>query len=270
MSLKMRDVSCNLHKNSISMLRQKKLNTFFYSKWDKIEFHFITFCETGDQDHIHKLRLEFKKIRALISFIVSCTKKSSLKEHIKPTLEFYRNAGYVRDAYISLMLHSNFEDDKNKEHLENLQNVSSIFCERRDEFLNLLLRYRISTPINFEDISNKDATRFFNKRLNYLRKEFRRLRKDRLHEDRKLIKKLLYVYPILPKKVKLKINLSKKFYDTVQEMIGNWHDIKIALQTYLDEDSENNAMISNLQTGEEKAYENLVEFVNNDNFIEVK
>lgn len=252
------------------MLRQSKLNNFFYSRWDKIEFHLNSFCDNRDHDHIHKLRLEFKKVRALISFVDSCLKNSFIKNHIKPTLELYRSAGIVRDAYISILLHSNIDEFKNKERLDCLEKVSLEFCNRKDEFLDLIFRYRISTPVNFDDISNTEATRFFSKRLKYLQKEFRELRKDRLHEDRKLIKKLLYVYPILPKAVKLKINISKRFYDTLQEMIGNWHDIKIALQTYIDEDSDDIAMISNLRTGEEAAYNSLVEFVNNNNFIEVK
>ncbi|MBK8698521.1 MAG: CHAD domain-containing protein [Saprospiraceae bacterium] len=61
--------------------------------------------------------------------------------------------------------------------------------------------------------------------------------KDRegMHQYRKKIKKLMYVYNVLPKKIQKMIDFNKTELNNQQKRLGNWHDNYAAINYFSDE-----------------------------------
>ncbi len=207
----------------ISSIKQKN---FFLKKCSTIATALENFCLTGDNEEIHRLRVEFKKVRALNSLIKECCKNSAIPAEFSNAKIVYRRAGIVRDAFISLQ-HAGVAGQDHAQ-AEFHRHASDEFCRRKELHIKILADWRDSVSDKFENISNGRISAYYSKWLNRLSDSFIMLDEDELHENRKIIKRLLYLYPLLNQKLKDSICLNTEYMDSLQEEIGKWHDTLIA------------------------------------------
>jgi CHAD domain-containing protein len=192
------------------------------------------FCESGDHEEIHKLRVEFKKIRALVSLVKECSDNSLIPREFRTAKVVYKRAGVVRDAYIAHQQHISISPNDPLGDGKYLELSSQQFCSKKDLHLRVINEWRDIVKEQFENISNNCAAAFYRKRLARLEDRFYDFREDELHECRKLIKMLMYLYPLMSEAVKNELMVNIDYLDSLQEEIGKWHDTLIAHQHYSD------------------------------------
>ncbi len=215
------------------MISKAKQLDFFNKKCAVITDSLTDFCSTGDHEKIHKLRVEFKKIRALVSLIKECCKDSMIPREFTSAKVVYRRAGVVRDAFIADQYHRQLKSKSEKHDAVFLEMASVQFSGKNELHMNVLNDWAEQVRGEFKNIGNDCAMSYYRKLLKKLSESFEQAEPDNLHEDRKIIKRLMYLYPLLPEQVKDKLQLNIDYLSTLQEEIGKWHDALVAREFYI-------------------------------------
>src|ERR1700743_2637362 len=69
-----------------------------------MEARLKAFLKTGDQEQLHKFRVQIKKLRAMLSLFETASRQHGLLKEFKPVRRLFKYAGNIRDAHISLEL----------------------------------------------------------------------------------------------------------------------------------------------------------------------
>jgi CHAD domain-containing protein len=177
-----------------------------------------------DPENLHRLRVDIKKIIAVLSFAENVYKEEYNKGMIKP---LFSEAGKIRETQINirileLMLHP---PKKIIEQLKNKENILSIeFIKCGSQYLRLIKNFRkiIYLP---EKLPNKIIIiNYFKREKNKANKKLKMQERVDLHKYRSKIKKLMYVYCALPKKIKKELEFNDVKINRQQEELGDWHD----------------------------------------------
>ncbi len=214
------------------MISKSKLRNYFIKRCDNITESLTHFCESGDHEEIHRLRVEFKKLRALVSLVSECTDNSLIPSEFRTAKVVYKRAGIVRDAFISHKQHIAISPVESESAGEFLELVTRQFCSKKDLHMLVITDWRDLVKEQFENIGNQCSLLFYRKSLSRLEHKFTVIRENELHECRKIIKKLMYLYPLMSEPVKKELNINTDYLDALQEEIGNWHDTLVAREHY--------------------------------------
>ena len=75
--------------------------------------HLSGFLESGDQEELHKFRVQVKKLHAMLSLFEIASRQHGLVAGFKPVKKIFKAAGNIREAYTNLQLGArfNFKND---------------------------------------------------------------------------------------------------------------------------------------------------------------
>jgi CHAD domain-containing protein len=205
-------------------MKKNLLNHFVINHIKSIEQNLSNYIKNKDPENLHRLRVDLKKINALLSFAENVYKEEYNKGMIKP---LFSEAGKIREIQINirileLMLHP---PKKIIEQLKNKENILTIdFIKCGSRYLSLIKNFRkiIYLP---EKLPNKIIIiNYFKSEKNKANKKLKKQERVDLHKYRSKIKKLMYVYCALPKKIKKEIEFNEEKINRQQEELGDWHD----------------------------------------------
>ena len=214
------------------MISKTKLSSYFLKRCNNITDSLSRFCEIREHEEIHKLRVEFKKIRALVSLVKECNKNSMIPREFESAKIVYRRAGVVRDAFIAhqqqglVAANTSMKDDNFLKH------AADNFCMKEQLHLSVLNDWKITVREQFENVSNACVISYYRKWLSNLSEKFLSIEEEELHECRKIIKRLMYLYPLMSEQIRQSLRINISYLDTLQEEIGKWHDTIIAREHY--------------------------------------
>lgn len=187
----------------------------------------VAFCRSGNLEELHHVRVEIKKIRALLSF--TGNKKT---KHLKPVKKVFKHAGVIRNAHLSLQLAVHYRisnrDLKNRQ-IKLFAVKASAFCRKLNRYLKNLEEPRQYFQRNFSDIKTRKVILHCKEQLRKSAEFLKNPGPENLHEFRKEIKKLLYIHKVMPRSIVKKLKINKVYFDKLQELIGKWHDTHTAL-----------------------------------------
>ena len=83
------------------------------------------------------------------------------------------------------------------------------------------------------------------------------VRESDLHENRKRIKHLLYAFGFLPKKLRDQFDVDEKYLDNLQQQIGTWHDLEMALVLLKQKGLKQEPVYSKIRREQEELYEKI-------------
>jgi CHAD domain-containing protein len=183
------------------------------------------YCDRGDEEALHRLRVSLKKIRAIASFMTACSGRNVRKD-IRPIKKIFRRAGMIRDAGNQLKLLENFHPVpeayiRSQHHIQATaaaKFIDHIKQYRRDGRKATRRLFAHVYPIKPSCVHEWYARQLINISvlLNASGKE--------LHKARKLIKELLYVFGVLPDGLKAPLRLNTNYLNELEKTIGDWHD----------------------------------------------
>lgn len=217
-------------------MKVKTEERYLDKEWIEMGARMKAFLESGDQEQLHKFRVQVKKLRAMLVLFENTSNKQGLIKHFKPVKKIFKYAGVIRDAHIRLQL-SERHNLKN-EFFETGQ--QQIIADGTREFLNngTLFFRDIKTSHKkigkqLRKIDNERVRVFYEEQLEKIAAVFAVLSFDEtLHAARKLLKILIYNHKIAAEALEGKIALDMSYLDKLQEAIGKWHDNLLAEELF--------------------------------------
>lgn len=212
------------------MLGKARQQKYFLKYLSALNFHINTFMKTQNAESLHKFRIEVKRIKALISINESAKKKIESLALPLRTQKAYRLCGEIRqiDIYIRQLKKFQLLDpalsiEYNKLRKEKILKLK-LFLGKHAEKITGTDR-ELSKHLN--KISNETITSKTKNKLNKINNilKFKYKDPEQLHTARKHMKQLIYIHKIIPRKSKIKLHLNINYLNSLQDLIGKWHDL---------------------------------------------
>jgi CHAD domain-containing protein len=208
------------------MLKKKRLQKFLIKRCQNICDHLQVFCTTNDPEELHQLRVEIKKINALIFLLHTCSPKRT--EACKFIKKIFKQAGRIRCAQVNIQMMAEYGLENasfEKEQKEVIANELQQFCAAAEHFQSKIIKEKKRLSEKLFGIKDKKVLCFYQNKVQEMGFYFSSaFNTDRLHDTRKELKILLYLLDILPKRLVKQLNLNKDYLHELQNAIGRWHD----------------------------------------------
>lgn len=218
------------------MLTRKRQRKYLQKRGRRLLSYYAAFNNDERQEHLHKMRLEAKKIAAFVHFLADVERKRNLVKQLKSMKRIFKLAGIIRASHLNIRLANehNLLDEK-------------FIAEQKEIFDSGMTEYRLNYYENldtlksmlrklsgsFSKIKEREVVRFYSEHIKAIADMFQSPDYvSSLHECRKKIKHLMYMLSLMPNSIIRKLKVDKNYLDTLQNLIGEWHDIEVAILLY--------------------------------------
>ena len=237
------------------------LSTHVFELLGSLEQNLSSYTNEQKHDYLHQLRLDIKKIRAVFSFAEKIFNEKYDVSSLRP---LFQNAGKIREIHINI--------DHLLEAPEHPQGLIPLLKEKENilvqEFLNddshyhkLISDFRQQVSFPEKRPVKIKVKKFFKSEIRKADKMLQNADSEGMHRYRIKIKRMLYVFEALSKKLRKKIKLKKGKINKLQKKLGKWHDTYAAVEFYSHEDFSTKApeYISDLKEKEIREFKTLLE-----------
>ncbi len=197
---------------------------------------FAAFNRDEEQENLHKMRLEAKKIAAFVYFISEVGNNRKLVKQMKSIKSIFKLAGVIRTSHLNLNLakeHNLLGENFITEQREIFESGMTEFRLNYFENLETIKSMLRKLAHSFSRISEREIIRYYNEQIRIIASMLNsRENLSYLHECRKKIKYLMYMLSLMPEKLIRKMRIDKDYLDNLQNLIGEWHDIEVAISLY--------------------------------------
>jgi CHAD domain-containing protein len=227
------------------MLSRKRQREFLSANEKEFLRQLKAYRNSGnDEDALHRLRLSIKKIKALTKLSQACAIKSPLKD-FRLLEDLFSLSGQIRDRNSSLLYWEKYRLITPEERHRQIAFVASpsdkllagkkAFLKKGNKAGRLLQR-------DVRAISNRGIRAWYARQLIHIG-VLLTAGGNQLHQARKKIKSLLYIHKILPDRTVEELQLNREYLDGLQDAIGQWHDIVMAINGSGNNNPSGQAMI---------------------------
>lgn len=204
-------------------------NDYLFDLLDSLEQNLSAFLTDQNPESLHRLRLDIKKIKALLSCAEYMNQEKYDATKLKP---LFRKAGEIREMHLNIHLLSSAPQPPKRliNQLKKEKNIlTQQFIENGSGYIKLVKDFK--GGICFPEIrwGKKRIIKFFEKEQKKTTKILQNIDREGMHEYRKKIKKMVYVYNALPKRIQNKIDLNEAGITKQQKKLGDWHDTYSAI-----------------------------------------
>jgi CHAD domain-containing protein len=232
--------------------------TFISRRLKSIERQLRRFEYDRKMERLHQIRVDIKKIRAILSFVEKVYCKNFESDQLK---HVFTKAGEIRQCEITIEL------------LESIwispQTIIQNLKQKRDDlikeflisipfYLKLVNQFHENYLFDFPSPTEKIITNYLDPRRKKANRSFNSHRRSKMHSFRKLLKSIMYVYGIMPKKMKKHFKLKVGLINKVQNKVGEWHDTYAAIDFLIHNNADRkDRFITALNQLEAKQFDNL-------------
>lgn len=183
-----------------------------------------------ESERLHRLRVDIKKIKAVLAFAEKLYKKKYNATKLKP---LFFKAGKIRELQINIHLLSGVPHPP-KRLLTDLEKKEAIliqkFIRNSPKYIKLIKHFRKEIYLPKILPNKKIIKKYFKKEKKKAKKTLKIKDRESLHKYRTKIKKLMYIYNALPNKIKKEIELNEIAIEIQEKKIGGWHDLHAAIE----------------------------------------
>lgn len=212
----------------------KALETYFKKQASTIHLLLGQESKSFTADSFHQLRVEIKRVKALVDLIAFCSKKWNPKKTFKPFKVIFKLAGKVREIQLQLALleeQPSFKSlvDCRKQLKKKLKRALGKFFITADSEASSTLRkkHRIIIAL-FLQIGKKKRRRYMADKRQEINKMLHQntVKKKQIHTFRKRLKVYDYNEKIMkyPEQNKGIVARNK-----LMELLGHWHDYQVSI-----------------------------------------
>lgn len=221
------------------MLTKKRQLRFLAEKEQQWLQELEVFNASRDEKALHRLRLELKKIRALVNLAKVRSGKRAAAQ-FAGLKKMFREAGMIRDAGSQVRFleerHLLSEEQKNRQATA-IRMAGDIFAAHSHQYRKKGKKASKRLKTEMHAIRAGGVLRWYAAEI--IRTGLLLASTgDNLHEARKKIKAMLYVQKILPPDITKRIRLNTGYLDQLQEAIGQWHDAMVAVADWTEDNPE--------------------------------
>jgi CHAD domain-containing protein len=233
------------------MMKKKDEAKYLNKEWVEMNTRLKAFLETGDQEELHKFRVQIKKLRAMLLLFEKTSKENRLLKNFKPVRNIFKYAGNIREAHTNLELSERF-GLKNELFESSQQKIidegTAEFQSKGREFLKDIKTARQKIKKQIPKVDDSQIAAFCKKQLEQVAASLAisGFTED-MHANRKLIKILVYNYKLAGQALEGKIPFNTAYLDKLQEAIGKWHDNLVAEQLFSLSELNDKAIVAKIK-----------------------
>ena len=209
---------------------------YFDKVWKEMSLHLKLFLETGNQENLHSFRVQIKKLKALIILTENTDSHLTIIKLLKPVSKLFKTAGRIREAHINLSLTEKYKIINEPFTAGQNQIITNGLANMRLNSSDTLLTIKDANKQikkKLPKIKNSFISAFYNNQLELLNRNLEIPNfTEEMHQNRKLIKLLVYNHKLAVKALNNQINLNIEYLDKLQNKIGEWHDNLVAAQLF--------------------------------------
>jgi CHAD domain-containing protein len=217
-------------------MKRKAEKAYFNDLWDEMESSLEGFLHEGEQEKLHRFRVQVKKLRALLLLLDTALGQKALSKGFKPVRKIFKQGGVIREGYINIQLSSHYDlkDDKFiQEQVDGMEKAMIEFRDNSKKHLRTIKEARNELEGKLEAIEDEQVSEFYKKELEQIALALSENQfNDELHDCRKRIKNLIYNRKVAGTALEGIIDLNSEYLDKLQGQIGEWHDTIIAIQLF--------------------------------------
>lgn len=232
--------------------------SFISSRLNSIKRQLRRFEFDRKMERLHQIRVDIKKIRAILSFVEKVCFQKIETDHFNV---LFKDAGEIRQYQITIELLESisFPPQNIIQNLKQKMDVQiKAFLIAIPSHLKLVNQVQENLFFDIHNPSEKTITNYLATRRKKANWSFNCHRRSKMHRFRKLLKKIMYVYGILPKKMKKHFDLKTGLINKVQNEVGEWHDTYAAIDfLILNNANRKDNYIAALNELEAKQFDNL-------------
>lgn len=232
--MKTKSVLLELSNNKIRYLNSTKVKKTMFNLYvsnclKTIEKELNTLKKQQKSESFHQLRVQVKKIRALLHFINSIYSYPGGIRILKP---IFKKAGQIRELQINSKLLQKLHNPplsmvKDMARKEN--NHQRLFIKNIPGYIDIVKRLDMIFDAPLYLPKKKTAKKYFQKQIRKASHKFNMGSKKGLHQLRTQLKTLMYVYKALPDNIQKSLNLNASHVNKLQHRLGLWHDTYSAI-----------------------------------------
>ncbi|SFO02442.1 CHAD domain-containing protein [Chitinophaga sp. YR627] len=237
------------------MLKRTRQRKYLIKRCLKVRRRLRTFASSGEQQELHKLRVELKKLKAFIKLVTLYRGNKQLAVQLRSIRLVFHHAGVIREADLNLQMMQQFHinrpavKDKAGRILQQEPGKFRSHVTHYDHLIKDLVRslLRLIRPLR-----DRKLKRWIDKQVEKIAVIVTGTPTDQLHTARKRIKHLGYIYEICPKHLRNKLALNADYLDQLQDVIGEWHDMDVAIRLLDAHNGRNQAGLDKLRKQREQ------------------
>ncbi|MBS1637543.1 MAG: CHAD domain-containing protein [Bacteroidetes bacterium] len=238
------------------MLKRKTLRKYTEKRFELMQKHLCKYTDKNTQEDLHQFRVETKKLKAFIGLVQYINADEKIHKEFKPIGKLFDHAGKIRSAHIELLLIKRYRL-KNPAYSKALQDIirseSARLKKKKEHYLNALKESSKKIDEHITKLGRTELTEYTHQQLKMLSKYFAAPQNIAgIHKSRILLKKLFYNYSLFDSETQKKLNLDIKYLNTLQEKIGNWHDMTVTIESLSSNMHVQKSMIGKLRIQERK------------------
>jgi len=204
---------------------KRTLRSFTEKRLARLKELLLHFTISDDQEILHQIRVEIKKIKALLRLLHYARRKFDYHHAFLPFRDIFRACGAIRDPYVMYKLMAEITEEPHHTNIGNDQRI----IDFRKQIPAYILAIEIQEQ-KLPQIAGRVSGHTYRKYLRKKRRELRRrlfpkFKRSQLHDIRKLMKEIWYLSAIT--KIKKPV---LRFYRKAAGLIGDWHDKQILIQ----------------------------------------
>ncbi|MCR8557799.1 CHAD domain-containing protein [Mucilaginibacter sp. BJC16-A38] len=195
-------------------MKKKTAVKYFDREWKGMKSCLKSYLKIGEQEDLHKFRVQVKKLQALLILSDQTSHHAKLVPCFKPVKKVFKQAGELRNVYIAGEL---------TQRRQPADKAAQSFRLLVDKHLKDIKKVRHELKTKLKSIRNKQIRLFYESQLRQIARDLAaQPSAEYLHTCRKRIKVLLYNYQAV--RTVVAISLDTAYLNQVQETIGRWHD----------------------------------------------
>ena len=214
-------------------MKKKAEKNYLDEEWDRMILHLEGFIETGDQEQLHRFRVQVKKLRAMLLLLDFPSGRQKLSKDFKPIKKIFRHGGLIREAYLNLLLGGRYQLN-NEEFVLTMVNEMEAnilaFKNNARKYLKIVKAVYTRLEGDLKPVANDRINEFYKIQLEQIALNLSELQfNEELHNCRKRIKILMYNRKIAQNALEGKLQVNTDYLDELQNSIGDWHDNELAI-----------------------------------------
>ncbi len=233
-------------------------NRYISARFEAVIKHLNDFRKKRKPKSLHLLRIEIKRIRAVISF---ARQYGFIPPPADELTQLFRQAGHIRELLICIRLLRKLPEQPVamiNELRSEVKRLSGQFAKVVPYYTGYIEALKNKLVWQADIPGRKQSGKYFRKQIRKAEEDFASGGKNDLHRFRKRLKKMIYIYEFLPvsESKRLKINIAGM--EKLQLKAGKWRDTYAALDYFsLKNGLLTDQNLAKLNAGEEKHWKKL-------------
>ena len=202
----------------------KNLEEFTHYQIKSLINHLKKYYRDGEPEMLHQIRVDIKKIKAILSAINGCLKGFKAHRNFMPFRNIFRRAGDIREP--GVLAQYQVEGIASDEMSSDVEQLAIAFKADVQHFIRVVKNNAKKLESFSRQVHHDDFMWYLARKKKKVKSQlYPRPKMVIIHKVRKSIKEVVYLSEVRGKPKKKEA----KFYDKMQDAIGRLHDKQILL-----------------------------------------